>query len=176
MLLSRQSLVLCALIALSASLVGLSRLTLPRRLALAESLPAALQGFTHQAAGYVRIPADGAYALTVFFAGNARLFVDGVPAGCGGILFVDPTDDEAYGEVKRMYVRSEHRGQGLGRRILEGLVAHARDRGVLLLRLETGIDQREAIGLYEAMGFRERPPFGPYREDPLSPCYELRLS
>ena len=75
-----------------------------------------------------------------------------------------------------MYVRSEHRGQGLGRRILEGLVAHARDRGVLLLRLETGIDQREAIGLYEAMGFRERPPFGPYREDPLSPCYELRLS
>jgi GNAT superfamily N-acetyltransferase len=103
------------------------------------------------------------------------LRVDGVPAGCGGILFVDPTDDEAYGEVKRMYVRSEHRGQGLGRRILEGLVAHARDRGVLLLRLETGIDQREAIGLYEAMGFRERPPFGPYREDPLSPCYELRL-
>ena len=103
------------------------------------------------------------------------LRVDGVPAGCGGILFVDPTDDEAYGEVKRMYVRSEHRGQGLGRRILEGLVADARDRGVLLLRLETGIDQREAIGLYEAMGFRERPPFGPYREDPLSPCYELRL-
>jgi GNAT superfamily N-acetyltransferase len=103
------------------------------------------------------------------------LRVDGVPAGCGGILFVDPTDDEAYGEVKRMYVRSEHRGQGLGRRILAGLVAHARDRGVLLPRLETGIDQREAIGLYEAMGFRERPPFGPYREDPLSPCYELRL-
>ena len=103
------------------------------------------------------------------------LRVDGVPAGCGGILFVDPADDEAYGEVKRMYVRPHHRGEGLGRRILEGLVAHARDRGVLLLRLETGIDQREAIGLYEAMGFRERPPFGPYREDPLSPCYELRL-
>ncbi len=80
-LLSRQSLVLCALIALTAALIGLSRLTLPRRLAPAESLPAALQGFTHQAAGYVRIPADGAYALTVFFAGNARLFVDGVPAG-----------------------------------------------------------------------------------------------
>jgi hypothetical protein len=73
--------VLCALIALTASLVGLSRLTLPRRLAPAESLPAALQGFTHQAAGYVRIPADGAYTLTVFFAGNARLFVDGVTAG-----------------------------------------------------------------------------------------------
>jgi hypothetical protein len=79
-LLTRQSLVLCALIALTAALIGLSRLTLPRRLAGAESLPAALQGFTHQAAGYVRIPADGAYALTVFFAGNARLFVDGVPA------------------------------------------------------------------------------------------------
>ena len=82
MLLSPQSLVLCALIALTAALVGLSRLTLPRRLAPAESSSRErFQGFTHQAAGYVRIPADGAYSLTVFFAGSARLFVDGAPAG-----------------------------------------------------------------------------------------------
>jgi ribosomal protein S18 acetylase RimI-like enzyme len=32
-----------------------------------------------------------------------------------------------------------------------------------------------AIGLYESMGFRRCAPFGPYRDDPLSPCYELRL-
>ena len=76
-----QSLALCALIALTAAVVGLSRLTLPRRLAPIESLPSAAQGLTQQKAGYVRIPADGAYSVTVFFAGNARLFIDGVHAG-----------------------------------------------------------------------------------------------
>ncbi len=52
----------------------------------------------------------------------------------------------------------------------------ARARGIGLLRLETGIDQVEAIALYESMGFRRCPPFGPYREDPLSPCYERDLA
>jgi ribosomal protein S18 acetylase RimI-like enzyme len=45
-----------------------------------------------------------------------------------------------------------------------------------VIRLETGIHQREAIALYEARGFRKIPPFGPYRDDPVSLCYELRLS
>ncbi len=82
---------------------------------------------------------------------------------------------ERYGEVKRMDVRPANRGSGYGRRILERLADHARDRGVALLRLETGIHQVEAIRLYESMGFRRCAPFGPYRDDPLSPCYELRL-
>ncbi|MEO5963825.1 MAG: GNAT family N-acetyltransferase [Candidatus Limnocylindrales bacterium] len=99
---------------------------------------------------------------------------DGRPAGCGGILFVTE-EGEAYGEIKRMYVRDEFRGSGYGRRILAHLAEHARSRRITLLRLETGIDQREAIGLYEAVGFRRCPPFGPYRDDELSPCYELRL-
>ena len=55
------------------------------------------------------------------------------------------------------------------------LTDHARDNGITLVRLETGIDQVQAIGLYESMGFRRCAPFGPYRDDPLSPCYELRL-
>lgn len=96
---------------------------------------------------------------------------DGSPAGCGGILFVDGE----YGEIKRMYVRPEFRGWGFGRRILEHLLDHARARGVTLLRLETGVDQREAIALYERVGFVRCAPFGPYRDDPLSPCYELDL-
>jgi GNAT superfamily N-acetyltransferase len=99
------------------------------------------------------------------------LRADGAAAACGGILFVGGE----YGEVKRMYVRPGFRGRGFGRRILEHLEAHARDEGISLLRLETGVDQVEAIGLYESMGFRRCPPFGPYRDDPLSPCYELRL-
>lgn len=99
------------------------------------------------------------------------LRANGVPAGCGGILFVD----DAYGEVKRMYVRPPFRGSGYGRRILDHLAEHARGRRIALLRLETGIHQQEAIALYERAGFRAIPPFGPYTDDPLNRCYEKRL-
>ena len=74
-----------------------------------------------------------------------------------------------------MYVRPPFRGLGLGKRMLGELAAHARSRGVRLLRLETGVDQTEAIGLYEGFGFRRRPPFGAYRDDPLSLFFEKEL-
>ena len=93
---------------------------------------------------------------------------DGVPAGCGGIQIFGTE----YGELKRMYVRPTFRGLGLGRRILAHLEAYALSQGVGLLSLETGIHQKAAIGLYERTGFRRIPPFGPYREDPLSRYYE----
>ena len=56
--------------------------------------------------------------------------------------------------------------------MLNHLADYARERGVSLLRLETGIHQHAAIGLYEREGFRRVPPFGEYQEDPLSRCYE----
>lgn len=92
----------------------------------------------------------------------------GQAAGCGGIEFAG----SAYGELKRMYVRPQFRGLGLGKAILEHLHDFARAHGVGLLRLETGIYQQEAIRLYERSGFRRIPPFGPYKEDPLSIFYE----
>jgi putative acetyltransferase len=130
----------------------------------------------HLAALY---PAESRHGFSVqrLVEDDVHFFVlrsDGVPAGCGGILFVDDAE-EPYGEIKRMYVRPGNRGSGFGRRVLETLIDHARARGVRVVRLETGIHQREAIGLYESMGFRPSAPFGPYRDDPLSPCYELRL-
>jgi putative acetyltransferase len=94
--------------------------------------------------------------------------VDGEPAACGGVLFVDGE----HAEIKRMYVRPAFRGRGLGQAVLEHLAAHARAHGLTTLRLETGIHQVEAIALYERAGFRRIPPFGPYRDDPVSPCYE----
>jgi putative acetyltransferase len=100
---------------------------------------------------------------------------DGRPAACGGILRVDGDGPEPYGEVKRMYARDAFRGKGYGRHVLTRLLDHAREQRLTLVRLETGIDQVEAIGLYESMGFRPCPPFGPYRDDPLSPTYELRM-
>ena len=100
--------------------------------------------------------------------------VDGDAVGCGGILFVDDAYGR-YGELKRMFVRPESRGLGLGRALLERLVEQARSRDISIVRLETGIHQGAAIGLYEAEGFRPIAPFGPYRDDPLTRCYELRL-
>jgi putative acetyltransferase len=104
------------------------------------------------------------------------LRADGAAAACGGVLFVEARGDEpAYGEIKRMYVRPVFRGFGYGKAILERLADHARTHGVALLRLETGIHQVEAIGLYEAAGFRSIGPFGSYADDPLSRFYEKPL-
>ena len=96
---------------------------------------------------------------------------DGQAAGCGGVLLVGAD----YGEVKRMYVRPRFRGLGLGKLILEHLAAHCLQNGVAVLRLETGIYQVEAIGLYRRFGFERIAPFGPYFEDPLSMCFEKRI-
>jgi len=96
---------------------------------------------------------------------------DGVLAGCGGIeLF-----GTEYGEIKRMYVRPEFRGLGLAQLMLNHLAAYAQERDVHLLRLETGIYQKEAIALYERMGFQRISPFGRYKEDPLSRFYEKHI-
>lgn len=96
--------------------------------------------------------------------------VDGQVAGCGGVQ-LHGTD---YGELKRMYVRPAFRGMGLARRLVDRLAEHARVNGVTNLRLETGIHQDSAIGLYERMGFMKVPPFPPYQLDPLSVFYERR--
>lgn len=96
---------------------------------------------------------------------------EGTPAGCGGVKLFGTE----YAEIKRMYVRPKFRGLGLGRLMLNHLADYSRRQGVTLLRLETGIHQKEAISLYEGYGFRRIPPFGEYREDPVSLCYEMRL-
>jgi putative acetyltransferase len=99
------------------------------------------------------------------------LRMDGAAAACGGLKFYDGS-----AEVKRVYVRPDFRGRGLGRAMMEHLERHAVSRGASILRLETGILQKEAIGLYEAMGYREIEAFGEYLPDPLSRFYEKRLS
>ena len=100
------------------------------------------------------------------------LRADDTAAACGGVKLFG-TD---YGEIKRMYVRPQFRGQGFAKLMLDHLSAHARTQGTTLLRLETGIHQREAIGLYERMGFHRIRPFGDYKDDPLSVFYEKAIT
>ena len=97
---------------------------------------------------------------------------EGEPAGCGGLKLFGAE----YGEVKRMYVRPVYRRLGLGKAMLNRLAEYAQERQVSVLRLETGIYQTEAIGLYERFGFQRRPPFGEYKDDPLSVYYEKSIA
>jgi putative acetyltransferase len=59
--------------------------------------------------------------------------------------------------------------------LLEHLEDYTRDQQIGLLRLETGIHQHAAIGLYERMGYQPIPPFGAYREDPNSLFFEKQI-
>jgi len=95
----------------------------------------------------------------------------GTPVGCGALL--DLGDGAA--EIKRMYVRPDHRGRGLSRRVLEALEREALRRGFDRIRLETGERQPEAMGLYRSAGYEEIERYGPYRDAPLSRCFERRL-
>ncbi len=114
------------------------------------------------------------YAVEKLIAQAVAFFVirhDGAPAACGGVQLFGTE----YAELKRMYVRPQYRGLGLAKAMLTHLADHARARGVRLLRLETGIHQHAAIGLYEREGFRPIPSFGEYTDDPLSRFYEKQI-
>ena len=96
---------------------------------------------------------------------------DGRAVGCGGVCRFDTTR----AELKRMYVRPESRGLGLGRRLLSELEEHARSLGYAGLVLETGDRQPESVGLYLAAGFERIPCYPPYSGRSLSLCFEKRL-
>lgn len=80
-----------------------------------------------------------------------------------------------WAEIKRMWVAPAARGQGLSRRLLAALESHARTQGIDVIRLETGIHNTEALGLYRRTGYLERDAFAPYGPDPLSIFMEKRL-
>jgi putative acetyltransferase len=88
---------------------------------------------------------------------------DGSAVGCAAIVL-----GEHYGELKRMYVRPEVRGRGIGRALLAFLEREAVARGCTRLTLETGFRQHEALGLYARCGYGRCGPFGHYVEDPNS--------
>jgi GNAT superfamily N-acetyltransferase/DNA-binding HxlR family transcriptional regulator len=75
---------------------------------------------------------------------------DGDPAACGGVQRVDDTTCE----IKRMWVRPEWRGVGLGRRLLDHLEQRCRELGAARVVLDTNSVLTEAISMYERAGFR----------------------
>ncbi|MGO9467884.1 MAG: GNAT family N-acetyltransferase [Isosphaeraceae bacterium] len=97
---------------------------------------------------------------------------DGSVVGCGAnVVAIDGS-----AKIKRMFVAPEALGRGPGSAILPNLEARARDASVRVIRLETGLRQPEAIGLYRRFGYRERWPFGPDGPDPKSVFMEKWLA
>ena len=84
-------------------------------------------------------------------------------------------DDGSYAEIKRVFVVDDHRGKGLSSQVMCFLETELQSRGVGLFRLETGIKQPEALGLYRKLGYLERGPFGSYRADPYSVFMEKQV-
>ena len=96
--------------------------------------------------------------------------------GCGAVRCVDGLDAGRYGEVKRMVVHPDARGQRIAERLLEHLEAALTAGGVALARLETGRDQYAAIRLYERCGYTRCAAFGGYADNGVSLFYEKRLT
>ncbi len=110
------------------------------------------------------VPADA-------FIGPGRLFLVGRLDGAAvatGALLITQDENGRWGEIKRMFLSPAVRGRGYGGLMLSALETSARSRGLACLKLETGIYQPEAIGLYRRRGYDAIPPFGSYQEDPLS--------
>lgn len=101
------------------------------------------------------------------------LWEDSALLGCGALKDLG----NGAGEIKSMHTREVLRGRGLGRRMLEHILAEARRRNYTALYLETGSMDGfiPARRLYEAYGFDYCGPFGDYAEDPHSVFMSLPL-
>ncbi len=98
-------------------------------------------------------------------------YLAGEPVAMGGLR------QHASGEMelRRMFVRPDHRGHGLSRVLLMALEEHARRLGATRIVLETGQPQPEALALYRSSGYEPIEGYGFYAESPLSVCLEKRL-
>lgn len=90
---------------------------------------------------------------------------------CGAIKAYD----HRTAEIKRMYTKESHRGQGIATLVLNELEAWAKELGYKRCILETGIQQPEAIRLYEKNDYQRISNYGQYAGVETSYCFEKRL-
>ncbi len=85
--------------------------------------------------------------------------VDGRPAGCCAMRALFSVDYANACEMKRLYVRQQYRGLGLGRRLAEDIMEAARLAGYASVLLDTLDDMETARAMYQDLGFIEIPPY-----------------
>ena len=116
----------------------------------ADSLPIDLcfQNFSQELANL-----PGAYAPP-----RGRLFLGMRDRETVGCIDLRPISAEI-AEVKRLYVRPPFRGRGAGRLLANAVIVAARQIGYRSVRLDTLSTMREAIALYQSLGFQPIPPY-----------------
>ncbi len=86
-----------------------------------------------------------------------------------------PFDDHSV-EMKRVFVKHTYRGRGIAKKMMAELETWAAETGCTRAVLETGVNQPEAICLYEGIGYRRMENYEPYVGMKASICYEKPLS
>ena len=109
------------------------------------------------------LPADGLNAPEIRF---FTLREDGVLLGCGALKRLGP----GHGEIKSMRTADAALGRGVGKAMLDHIVATAKSEGMTRLSLETGSTEQFAAAnrLYEKEGFERTGPFGGYADTPFT--------
>jgi GNAT superfamily N-acetyltransferase len=116
----------------------------------AASLPMPLD-FQHFDREFAELP--GAYAPP-----RGALLIARAPEGIAGCVALRPLE-ESICEMKRLYVRPTQRGSGLGRQLVQAIVARGRELGYERMRLDTGPWMKAAHAVYTEAGFREIPQY-----------------
>lgn len=75
---------------------------------------------------------------------------DGQPCGC---IALQPLAEAGVCEMKRLYVQPAHRQYGIGKILVEKIIAIAKEKGYQTMVLDTLERLQAAIRLYEAVGF-----------------------
>ena len=101
----------------------------------------------------------GAYAPP-----HGRLLLATSGGSIAGCVALRPVSDET-SEMKRLYVRPAFRSSGLGRELVDRVIAEAREIGSTRIVLDTLPTMAGAQRLYERLGFRDIPP---YRHNPIA--------
>ncbi|MCG6883399.1 MAG: GNAT family N-acetyltransferase [Silicimonas sp.] len=94
-----------------------------------------------------------------------------------GMVFLRSSGPEAM-EIKRLYVRPDERGRGIGKLLITAAISAARDTGAAALRLDTTRNLEAAIGLYRSMGFEDTDPYveSDHFDDPVLGAHILFMS
>lgn len=98
-------------------------------------------------------------------------YVNDAPAGCGCFKRIDKNT----AEIKRMFVKTGERNQGLASSILNELEVWAKEEGYSSAILETADKQQEAIAFYKKQGYQIIQNYGPYVGMETSVCFGKKL-
>lgn len=93
---------------------------------------------------------------------------DAVPVGCGAFKQFSAGQVE----IKRMFVPPPHRGQGIAQAVLVKLEHWAAEMGCRAGVLETGLQNPEALQLYQRSGYVRISNYGQYTGVASSVCLE----